>query len=260
MKAAAAAFILLASAASAAAQDDMVGARGRYWFARLEGTVLSDGVGLPGTTVDLPAHLGLNDQDTSLELEGWIQLPVVGRFSAGWWRTLFEGSTTLTVNFDFGGQSFTATDVVTSRLDFEVYALSYEFVLPSIPLGELISLHAGLLAGVRAIHAQGHITLTGTTYGDSGVGVLPVIGVHAAVLLAELIRVEGQVAGLIFEYTGSAASYIEATIEITASLGPIFAGVGYKYVLAEVDLVQSGLRFQTHLNINGLFVTAGARF
>jgi hypothetical protein len=260
MKATVAAAILLASAATAAAQDDVVGVRGRYWFATLNGTALSDGVGLPGTVIDIPSTLGLSDQDNSLELEGWLQIPVVGRFSVGWWRTKFEGSATLSIPFDFGGQTFQINDVVSSRLDLQVYAVTYEFVLPSIPLGELVNFQVGLLAGVRVIHADGHITLAGTPYGDSGEGVLPVIGLHGTVLFAELIRVEAQVAGLVFEYSGSAASYIEATIEVTVSLGPVFAGVGYKYVLTDVDLVQSGLRFQTHLDIDGLFLTAGVRF
>ena len=252
--------VLAALLLASAVQDDMVGVRGRYWYAQLNGTAESTGGVVPPTTIDLDQELGLDDVEPIPELEAWIKIPVIGRFSASYWAGSFSGQRTLSQDISFDDVTFTAGTPVSSEIDLMVAAISYEFVLPSIPVGDLLAFEIGLLAGIRYLEADADVSGGGSSASDSGNGGVPVIGLHATFLIAELIRLEGQIAGLAWEYSDTTTAFVDAYLEATMSFGPIFGGVGYRYVNFFIEQQDDPDAYEVDLTIDGFYLTAGVRF
>jgi len=254
------ALFLLSSTAPALAQDETVGVRVREWFARMSGTAEAQDNNSNFTKVDLADDLGLGNRNWTTEVQAYLHLPVLGRIYGGWWRAHDSGSETLSRTVDFAGQTFTATTQVDSAFTLDVGYLTYEFAFPTIPIGPVVKLELAASAGVRILRGDGSISGGGMSGSDSGVVGLPTLGAHVTATFFDMVRAEVEVLGLAFRYGDNKADYLEAYAEATVQPLPwVFAGVGYK--LAQVDLQHGGSnRFDIHLDISGIFLTAGVRF
>lgn len=254
--------ILLLTASPALSQDEVVGARVREWFSRMSGTLEGDDGSGNLTRIDLASDLGLGDRNLTTEVQVYGRIPVLGRIYAGWWRARDSGDETLTRTVDFDGVTFSESDRVRSDVSLDVGYLTYEFVFPTIPLGDLLRAELGVELGVRGFHGAGSIddSLSGQSGRKSGTVGLPVLGVHASVELFTYVRAEAELIGLEVRYGPYSLSYLETSAELDLVPLPwLFAGVGYK--LAKVDLHHSGSQvFGLDVGISGLFVTAGIRF
>lgn len=56
------------------------------------------------------------------------------------------------------------------------------------------------------------------------------------------------------------ATYIEAYAEVTGQLGPVFAGVGYKFVRLDFTDRRGDDEFMLDADLFGVYLTAGLRF
>ena len=253
--------LALSAASPALAQDETIGVRWREWFAKLGGHIQGEGETLPATDLNLTSTLGLDDQENGHEIQFCLSLPVLGRFYAGYWWVDFEGSKTLTQDITFADFTFTASTTVDSTLNLDMYYLTYEFVLPSIPLaGDQIGLNIGLQLGVRALLAEASInSVLGDAKDDGGVGI-PVIGLHGSLQVASFLRAELEVSGLAVSYGSSALSYVEGFGEIVGQLGPAFAGLGYKWCKLDLDDSRGDVDLSVDIHIDGFYFTAGLRF
>ncbi len=259
MKGLAAAGVFLLSA-RAYAQDETVGVRVREWYATLEGRIEAQGDSIPATNISLDRTLGLDDEEIVHEVQVYLSLPVLGRFYAGWWFSTFEGEETLSRSITFADRTFTASTRVDSRLDLDVYYLSYELVLPSLPLGELLQAEAGVLVGLRGLVAEGDIEAANQSASENGGIPFPVLGAHGALRVTPWLRADVEIMGLPFQYGNSNITYLEAYAEVVGQLGPVFAGVGYKFVSVDMADHRSGTEFDLNIEIDGFYVTAGLRF
>ena len=248
------------SAARAYAQDETVGLRVREWYAKMEGDIQGQGKSVPSTDISLDRTLGLDDLEIVHEVQAYLRLPLVGRFYVGWWGGHFEGDETLTRTVTFADQTFTASTDVHTEVDLNVYYLSYELVLPSLPLGDAVRAEAGLLLGIRAIQAEGALEGGGAGGNEKGGGGLPVLGVHGALQVTPYLRADVEIMGLVFQYSDISLSYFEAYGELVGQLGPVFAGVGYKFVDLDLADHKSGVDLDLNVGIDGFYVTAGVRF
>jgi hypothetical protein len=248
------------SAARAYAQDDMVGIRLREWYATLEGRIEAQGGSIPTTSISLDRTLGLDDQEVVHEVQAYLRIPLLGRFYAGWWFSTFEGDETLSRTITFADQTFTASTPVESKLDLDVYYLSYEFVLPTIPDGDLLKAEIGVLVGLRGMVADGEVSAAGQEASEDGAIGFPVLGVHGALRVTDWLRADAEIMGLPFEYGSSSVTYVEAFGEVVAQLGPVFAGVGYKFVSIDLADHRGDTDFDLNIGISGVYVTAGLRF
>ena len=77
---------------------------------------------------------------------------------------------------------------------------------------------------------------------------------------AELVRVEGMLSGLAFQYGDVTTGFVDAYIEATVSLGPLFAGAGYRYVTFQFQQEDDPDAYEVDLAIDGFYITVGARF
>lgn len=256
----AAAFLLLSST-PAFAQDEIVGARVREWFARMGGVIEADDGSGTSERIDLAGDLGLGDRNLTHELQGYLQIPVVGRLYLGWWHAEDKGSETITRTFDFAGITFTSSTTVESEVSLDVAYLTYEFGLPTIPAG-IASVDVGVQLSARALRGKGSIrdSGSGSKGSDDGIVGLPTLGARAAVTLFDVVRAEVEVVGLSFSYGDWRMHYIEAYGEIVARPVPwVFAGLGYKFT--NLDFKYNGReRFELDVTVAGLYITAGVRF
>ncbi len=251
----------LLAALPACAQDETVGLRLREWYARINGEVFAEAEGFAATTVDLDRHLGLGQAEVAHEIQGYLSLPILGNFTAGYWFAGYKGERWLTESISFADQTFTASTRVESELELHVGYLSYEFVLPiPMPLGETASFEIGAIAGVRLIAATGSVDNEFVSAEESGEGGLPVVGAHAALQVTPWLRADVEVLGLTFRAADRKATYVEAYAEVVAKLGPLFAGVGYKYVKVELKDKSASTEFEAEVLLDGLYITAGIRF
>lgn len=116
----------------------------------------------------------LNLDDSSVALLGF-QLGALGqRLSFRYLPYSFSGTNTITRNINFGGQSFAASDAVTTTLDMTEYALDYRFVPLNTPIG-----HLGAGIGVNVFETDVELKTTNDTATSTGTLPLVTVGVTA---------------------------------------------------------------------------------
>jgi len=251
----------IAGALPARAQDETVGVRLREWYARVNGEVFAEAEGIAATTVDLDRHLGLGQAEVAHEIQVCLSLPLLGNFTAGYWYADYKGDRWLTETVTFGEETFSASTEVKSELELQVGYLSYEFVLPvPVPLGDVADFEAGVVAGVRLVAASGLIENEFVSADEHGEGGLPVVGAHAALRVTPWLRADVEILGLTFRAADRRAFYLEAYGEVVARLGPLFGGVGYKYVEVEIRDRSRSTEFEAEAVLDGVYLTAGIRF
>jgi hypothetical protein len=262
MKHSLSALILAVAAASpAAAQDETIGVRWREWFVKINGHIQGQGDNVPAADINLTSTLGLDDQENGHEIQLYLSLPVLGRFYAGYWWVDFEGDETLTRDITFADVTFSASTTVESTLNLDMYYLTYEFLLPSIPLGgDTMRLDVGVQLGARALLADASIESSGLSGEDDGAVGTPVIGVRGALQLAQFVRAELEIAGMSIRYGDSSMRYVEGFAEVVGQLGPVFGGVGYKWCSLDFHDSSGDVDFQADFKLDGFYLTAGLRF
>lgn len=255
------ALMALALSSPALAQDETIGVRWREWYAKLGGHIQGQGETFPASDINLTSTLGLDDQENGHEIQLYLSVPFVGRLYAGYWWIDFDGSETLTRDITFADITFTANTTVDTTLDLDMYYLTYEFVLPSIPLGgDEVKLDIGIQAGVRALLADASIDSVLLSAQDDGAVGIPVIGLRGALQVASFLRTEFEIAGMAVSYGSSSLSYVESFGEVVGQLGPVFAGVGYKWCKLNLDDSRGDADFSAEIRIDGFYLTAGLRF
>ncbi|HXG61635.1 MAG TPA: hypothetical protein VNO22_09680 [Planctomycetota bacterium] len=250
----------LAALLASAASDETVGLRLREWYAHIDGHVQAEGESIPSTDLDLDRDLGVDSPDLAHELQASLTLPLLGRLTAGAWFVDYEGDSTVTRTFTFAGQTFTTGTRVKSEMELDVYYLSYEFVFPSLPLGDLLEAELGIIGGGRLLRGEGSVESDLGSGEDSGVAGLPVVGIHAMVRVTPWLRGDAEVVGMTFSSGDMSARYVEAYVEATGQIGPVFAGVGYKFVRLNFSDRRSEEEFMADVDLFGVYVTAGLRF
>ena len=261
MTKAVAAILVVLSATPAFAQDEHVGVRLREWYAKMEGNLSSDGSLLGGSSISLADDLGVGDPAWSTEIQVYGRIPFFGKLYAGWWRIDRSGDEILSRTLTFADQTFTVATEVKTELTLDVGYLTYEFVFPSIPMGDLLKWEFGLQVGVRLMRGEGSLDSAFASGSDSGIIGTPVVGGHAALQVTPYLRADVEVVGLGLSYSGRRGSYLEAYGEIVGQPFPwLFAGVGYKYVALRVKDGVGSTDFDLDMHITGLYLTAGVRF
>lgn len=259
-RAALAPLLALAAAAPALAQDETIGARWREWKAAIDGHIQGQGDVVPASDIDVDDTLGY-DRENGHELQLYLHIPFFGRFYGGLWWIGFEGQETLQRTITFDDRVFTAGTPVDSELDLEMYYLTYEFVLPSLPLGgDDLRLDLGIQAGLRALLVEGSIESASFRAEDSGGTGIPVLGVHGTLQATPFVRAELEIAGLGVSYGSSSLRYLEAFGEIVGQVGPAFAGVGYKWCNLDMRDNHGDVDLRLDVTLEGFYVTAGLRF
>lgn len=242
-------------------QDEIIGGRWREWKAGISGHIQGQGDLLPSSDIDVDDTLGFDERENGHEIQLYLNLPVVGRFYAGYWWIGYEGEETLEETITFADRTFVVGTRIDSTLDLDMYYLTYEFAFPSLPLGgDDLRLDLGIQAGVRALLVEGSIESALFSAEDSGGAGIPVFGVHGMLQVTPFLRAELELAGMAAKYGATSLRYIEGFGEVVGQVGPVFAGVGYKWCTLDLKDDRGDVDLQVDVNLEGFYLTAGVRF
>lgn len=101
----------------------MLAVEGRYWFSDIDANI-SVGENVPGTDIDFVQELGLQDEDFP---EGRVTIGLGNqRIRYAYLPLEWEGVQVLARDISFGGQTFTASQEVATKLEVVYHRLGYE--------------------------------------------------------------------------------------------------------------------------------------
>jgi outer membrane protein len=178
-----------------------IGARGYYWFPTLDGTVKVDEASIIGDTIDFDKDLGIEDEN----------YPSVEVFVGGGNHHLsftytdidYSGRKTLTREIQFGGKTYSASDTVTSSIQYKMMDLLYQYdflnlenVLGGVSLGGVFQ--------VKYLDGDVSLKTTGIDEKEDFTLPIPMIGLNLHIgILAQILQAR---------LRATAISYSESTI------------------------------------------------
>ena len=258
----AAGLVLAAASAEALAQDGTIAAKIRRWEAEIRGDVRVDDRGIGGTSIDVDQTFGFDEKEDFDELHLSMGLPLLGKFNFQFLQGDYQGTRTLSSDFTFAGQTFTASSRVDAEMEFQVYTLLWQFGA-STPGVIGADVGAGAIAGVKyfQIHARVEDEFGNNEETDVRAP-LPVIGAYVRTNLLKFLSVEVQVHGVKFIDNfnlGISGLFYDATVALDAKFSGLFVGVGYRLFHLDVEY-ENGTDVQAELDLDGIFFEAGLSF
>lgn len=240
---------LLLSLGSMAHADEMISLKVGFQMLKPSGQFAGTINGI-GTKVDMKNDLSFKNsyQPTA---EAALQIGD-HRLALGFLPVTFKGSGTLKRNITFNGQTFTAGAAATSKVNGDIFDLSYAYYI--VNMDDTPSrFQLGLEGAVKLINAKASISAAGATQSVSATLPIPTLGLRARVALGDYFGVVGRVG-----YLGYAGNhFLEADAQIEFSPLPM-VGLYGGYRSLQVKIDKSNLFVDTRLQ--GPYIGGFIRF
>ena len=182
-----------------------------------------------GTRVDMETDLGLkNSQQPIAEITLNLGDSAI---TAGFVPMTFSGSSVLTRNVSYGGNTYTAGSTVSSEFKADMFDIGYTYYV--VNMDDLPSrFQLGIETAVKIVTAKTSMTSAAVTSSKNATVPIPTVGLRARVALADFIGLTGRVGYL--GYSGNSILDADAQIEFSPlpTLG-IYAG--YRQLKLKVD-------------------------
>lgn len=206
------------------------GVRGSYWFPDLSATAQTVFGGVSETKIDLKDDLGVNDENFPSG-EAFLRF---GRlhFRVGYTRISYDGSSTLTRNIVFNGQTYPVNDNVTSSFDLDMLdaEVQVDILRPDFVSANF---YLGLIGKVKYLDLDLKITSTTLTEEQEFRVPAPMVGLAAgAGFLNDLLRVDARVTGM--AYSGNHLYEADAFVSLVPFPFCRIQG-GYRYIDLKAD-------------------------
>lgn len=216
------------------------------WYPRLDGSFSS----LGGDSIDA-AELRLDTNTWGPAAEVTL---TPGRFffRFDYYQVRFEGDSTLSRTFTFGGISFTINEDVNARVRIDNFRFLSGFaVVKTAPFRLYV------LLGLGYYHLEGRVVGSVSGEAEESLDIpAPLVGVLAQAKLSRFI-LELEVSGLTVSYSDVGADYIDVKASVGISfLKVAMARVGYRYVLINAHVTD----FEADMTLDGFFVGLGVQF
>ncbi|RMF25853.1 MAG: hypothetical protein D6760_00015, partial [Deltaproteobacteria bacterium] len=241
---------LLASAGTTRA-DELVSVKVGYQNLSPSGTVAGRRNNI-GTKIDIEKDMDLGESN-GVTAEAALQLGR-SRLSLGYLPIEYSGTGQMTVDGTFNGQPFSASDVVQSAIDLDLYDLGYAFYL--LNFDDLpIRLQVGPEVAIKIVNAAVDfvdVTSAINEHESATVGI-PTVGGRARAALADYLGAVARVGYL--EYDGN--QFLDAEAQIEFSPLPL-VGVYAGYRLFNLKIDRSDLLVD--IDFSGPFAGAFARY
>lgn len=213
----------------------------RYWFTDLDSTVKASSGSVAGTEIDFVNDLGIDEKKDFLE--GRITLEFGShKIRYSYLPMKWEGSSTLTQNITFGGQTYTASSGVDSKLKVDYHRLGYEY-----DIIDTLDNRLGVIFEVK--YFDGKASLDSASLGLSesqAINVpIPALGVTAQASLPFLLSVAGEITGITlgknaYLFDGEAALSIKPAPFVAISAGYRMFKMHVEHDLDKADLTVKG--------------------
>jgi len=212
--------------ASPSPADEIISLKGGYYKLEPSGKV-----GVSGDTLDIEDDLGIDDDD-GFFAEAALQLGNFRLFTS-YLPISFSGSSVLSSDIEFNGETFAEGRRIDSDLDIDIYEAGLAWFL--INVDDLpLRIQVGPEVAVKYIDTRIEMQDKGFDMDESeSVGVpIPSLGARARIGIADYLSVVGRVGYL--EYKGNSLTDIDAQVEYSPiPLVGIFAG--YRYLDMDID-------------------------
>ena len=186
---------------------------------------------VPGVndTLDLEDDLGFDDE-TALTGRLKLEYPILPNIYAVAAPMEFEGEGLKA--FRFGDVSIDLTDPFDSRLTLNQYDLALYYGLPLLETGTLDKLNIDIGLNARVMDIE--IEATQGALSDSKSATLPLPTLYVAVQVRPIDRfhIEAEGRGLTFGNDKVLSFIGRLKVKI---FGPVFAGIGYRYDMIDID-------------------------
>jgi len=217
---------LVGCLASPTLADEIVSLKGGYY--KLEP---SGDVGVGGDALDIEDDLGIDDDD-GFFAEAALQLGDF-RLFASYMPISFSGSSVLSRDINFSGETFVEGQRIDSDIDIDIYEAGLAWFL--INVDDLpLRIQIGPEVAIKYIDTRLEMKDKGLgMYESESVGVpVPSLGARARIAIADYLGVVGR-AGYM-EYNGNSLTDIDAQVEYSPiPMVAIFAG--YRYLDMDID-------------------------
>jgi hypothetical protein len=222
---------LLALFPLGATADEIFSLKVGYVSLSPDGEFSSRVSGIFDTRIDLEDDLDFDDSD-GLMAEAAVLLGSF-RLSLGYLPLKFSGTSTLTQDITFEGQTFSATDTVKGEMDVDIYDLGLTWYL--INFDDLPArIQIGPELSVKVL--DGEISMSNRTTGIreeiSGTVPLPTIGLRGRIGLSDYLALMGRVGYI--GYNDNSFLDVDAQIEFSP-LPMVGVFGGYRYLDIEID-------------------------
>lgn len=242
-------------------QAGWLGIEYRFWMVGLDGNVRGDKAAVPGTDVRLIADLDVEQNQNVNDITGWVEIPRIGKFRAGWWSASFAGTQQLTSTLRFLGSTYTAGSQVESEVSVDVLTVTYE-----IPLWESTLHRRGmdldLELGGKYLSASAELRSPSVQEQGEVQAPLPIVGVRAEVGIWKFVRGAVGLQGLWYQDADRRLRLVDTAVELAARPTERFsAGLGYHLIdLLAREEDASDEESLTDLSLGGLYFTVGWTF
>ena len=217
---------LIGFLATPSVADEIVSLKGGYH--KLEA---SGDVGVGGDVVDIEDDLGIDDDD-GFFAEAALQLGAFRLFTS-YQPISFSGSTVLTRDIDFNGETFVEGSSIDSDLDIDIYEGGLAWFLINLD-DQPVRIQFGPEVAVKYIDTKVEVRDRALGLQESeSVGVpIPSLGARARIAFADYLGVVGRVGYL--SYDGNSLTDIDVQVEYSPiPLVGIYAG--YRYLDMDID-------------------------
>ncbi|GMT41972.1 MAG: hypothetical protein IEMM0002_0383 [bacterium] len=244
-------FILLTTAGVGKAYAFEVGAEVDYWMTALSGDVKSDSGSVTGTTLDFKDSLGLDDYNSAggkLHVELGDHL-----LTLGYTPLAYSGIKTISSDFIFNGQTYTAGAVLESKLRLNMTDIQYTYWLMNLSLGAFTKI--GLTGGIKNFDFVTSLneTTTGIVEEKSAAIPIPVAGARIEVGVGDFVKLAASGVGM--GYGGNSIFDVTGSIEVSP-LPFVGATLGYRTVSVTLNANDTNL----NAGFSGLFIGLFAHF
>lgn len=223
-----------------------IAVRADAWYPQLDGKFSSFG----GDIVDA-AELNLDTNNWGPAADVTL---TPGRFffRFDFYQVRFEGDSTLSRTFTFGGQTFTINEDVYSRVRIDNYRFLSGFaVVKTAPVRLYI------LLGLGYYHLEGRVEGSVTGSAEESLDIpAPLIGLLFQAKVTRFLF-ELEASGLSVSFSDVGADYIDIKASVGITLFKVAAvRLGYRYVLLNGYVSD----FDVDVTLDGFFVGAGVQF
>lgn len=264
--------ILVICAGSFAQTEQFITVKARAWFNDIGGDFRGSTSTSSGDSIDFKNDLDMTKAADSFTTEfvASLNVPILPRINASYWKGTFDKTTTLTSAFTFAGTTYNANENVDTHIEIEAYAANAEFSFPFLK-----TLSAGLFdlafqAGFDYYDADFDVQSNTTNVEQARTlrGPIPVIGAVFRINVFDFLGIEASLRGLSTRWFGNAytvnaeGSYFNGNIEANVKLfGPLVVGLGFHIITLDAVANQNESdEIAAGLNFHGFYVTVGVSF
>ncbi|MBI4845378.1 MAG: hypothetical protein HY810_02730 [Candidatus Omnitrophica bacterium] len=204
-----------------------------YWMPTLDAKIKSSELSVIGTQIDIIDDLGLDDSEGIVNIKGSIDMPLLPELYVSYFAIDGSGSKNITNTLTYKGQTYSATNNISSKYDVTQFEGLLIFHLINTDI-----FRVGPLVGAKYFEVETELkdNTTGIIKTESVDGPVPVIGISAAVKFAEKFKLECLARGLSIEIDNVDAAMFDVDLGLHCDFNRFLrVSTGYRYFAIDAE-------------------------